>query len=99
MDLLSTMGDVLIRQPLWALLPAVVFVAAGLALRSRVVIGTAAIWGLYAGYEELMRLRILCSGECNIRIDLLVIYPFLLLLSGMALVWIGKTLLGTARRS
>ena len=28
-----------------------------------------------------MKLRILCSGECNIRVDLLLIYPFLLLVS------------------
>jgi hypothetical protein len=26
-----------------------------------------------------MKLRWFCSGECNIRIDLLLIYPFLLL--------------------
>jgi len=28
-------------------------------------------------YELGMRWRWLCSGECNIRIDLLVIYPLL----------------------
>jgi len=44
----------------------------------------AAAWGLYAGYEYLMHLRVLCSGECNIRIDLLVIYPLLIVLTVVA---------------
>lgn len=34
-------------------------------------------WLSYAGYEFLMYQRILCSGDCNIRIDLLLIYPAL----------------------
>jgi len=41
-------------------------------------------WLLYSGYEYLMLLRILCSGECNIRIDLLLIYPLLLSVSAYA---------------
>jgi len=31
-----------------------------------------------------MRLRWLCTGECNIRVDLLLIYPVLLVISGVA---------------
>lgn len=38
----------------------------------------AGAWVLYAGYELLMFLRVLCPDECNIRIDLLVPYPVLL---------------------
>jgi hypothetical protein len=34
---------------------------------------------LYGIYEYLMYLRVLCSGECNIRVDLLLIYPILLI--------------------
>jgi hypothetical protein len=34
---------------------------------------------LYALYEFGMKRRCLCSGECNIRIDLLVLYPVLLI--------------------
>lgn len=41
-------------------------------------------WLLYSGYEYLTQLRILCSGECNIRIDLLLIYPLLLSVSAYA---------------
>jgi hypothetical protein len=33
-----------------------------------------------------MKLRVLCSGECNIRVDLLVLYPALFLVSLAAIV-------------
>jgi hypothetical protein len=36
------------------------------------------MWSGYAVYEYLMASRVLCSGECNIRVDLLVIGPILL---------------------
>lgn len=45
----------------------------------------AAIWLLYGLYETGIRLRLLCSGECDIRIDLLVIYPLLAAVSVIAL--------------
>jgi hypothetical protein len=35
-------------------------------------------WLLYAPYEFLMYARVLCSGECNIRVDLLLLWPLLL---------------------
>jgi len=41
---------------------------------------------VYAAYEWLVQGRILCSGECDIRIDLLVLYPALLGLSCLAVV-------------
>jgi len=49
--------------------------------RMALALATAALWGLYGIYESLMYARILCSGECNIRVDLLLIYPLLLLMS------------------
>ncbi len=39
----------------------------------------------YVPYEYAMKLRILCSGECNIRVDLLLIYPVLAVSSLVAL--------------
>ncbi len=36
------------------------------------------LWLAYSLYELGMRLRWLCSGECNIRVDLLLIYPVLI---------------------
>jgi hypothetical protein len=41
----------------------------------------AALWSAYAAYEYLMYTRVLCSGECNIRVGLLLIYPALLISS------------------
>jgi hypothetical protein len=42
-------------------------------------VGGGVAWLLYAAYEVGMKQRWLCTGECNIRIDLLAIYPLLLL--------------------
>jgi len=50
--------------------------------RRKIIPGVAAIlWTAYAVYEHLMYVRILCTGECNIRVDLLLIYPLLLLVT------------------
>jgi hypothetical protein len=43
----------------------------------------AVAWLLYAAYEYLMYARVLCSGECNIRVDLLLLWPALLAVSLM----------------
>jgi hypothetical protein len=45
----------------------------------RVTIGAGVAWLSYAFYEFAMKQRWLCSGECNIRIDLLAIYPALVI--------------------
>ena len=49
-------------------------------------IATGTLWMVYSIYEYLMYTRVLCSGECNIRIDLLVIYPLLIGLSVVSIV-------------
>ena len=46
------------------------------------------LWLAYAVYETLMAMRLLCSGECNIRVDLLLAYPVLLAATLVAL-WRG----------
>jgi hypothetical protein len=43
-----------------------------------VAVGAGLAWLLYGLYEMGMKQRWLCTGECNIRIDLLIIYPVLL---------------------
>ena len=68
----------LIEYPLLAAVVGGALMALGRWKRRRAVVGAGALWLLYAAYETGMRLRWLCSGECNIRIDLLVIYPLLL---------------------
>jgi hypothetical protein len=69
-----------------AALLGLLFLAAAWKSRRPIIAATALAWLSYAGYETAMRLRWLCSGECNIRVDLLVIYPVLLVMSIVALV-------------
>ena len=52
----------------------------------RTGVATGILWIVYSIYEYGMYLRILCSGECNIRIDLLVIYPLLIGLSVVSVI-------------
>jgi hypothetical protein len=69
-----------------ALVPAVLFLLLYRVSRRRFVAGAALAWLLYAAYEYGMRRRWLCTGECNIRVDLLLLYPALLVLSAAAAV-------------
>ncbi len=41
----------------------------------------AALWFAYLSYEGLIYFRVLCKGECNIRVDLLLLWPFLFVVS------------------
>jgi hypothetical protein len=71
--------------PWLALMPAFGFLFAYVKTKQTLTWITALIWLAYFGYEQAMQLRILCSGECNIRVDLVLIYPVLLILSVTAL--------------
>ena len=64
-------------------IPIALFFAIAMALgwrngRRRGFLVLALMWLAYSGYEYLMYKRVFCSGECNIRVDLLLIYPALL---------------------
>ncbi len=80
MDIGIVLG-VFIAWPLMALLPAVLFAAVYIRCKRRVAMLASLAWLAYFPYERAMKLRILCSGECNIRVDLLLLYPLLMLLS------------------
>ena len=75
-----------IDQPWLALIPAAFFLLLLAASRSRWSLIAAVMWVGYAVYEYGMKARILCSGECNIRIDLLLVYPLLIIVSGAAVI-------------
>ena len=77
MDLLSAMA-IFIEYPLLAAAVGVVLVGAGRRTHRRTAVAMGVVWLGYALYEFGMKQRWLCSGECNIRIDLFVIYPALL---------------------
>ncbi len=84
---------ILIEYPFLAGSIGLVLVGLGRWARRKIVVGVGLIWLVYAVYETGMQQRWLCSGECNIRIDLLLIYPLLLVVSAVA----GLSLLRAAR--
>ncbi len=84
MALLGFLGNLFIPHPWLALVPALVFLALYRWSGRGVVALAAGAWLLYAAYECALYLRWLCSGECNIRVDLLLLYPILLVLSLVA---------------
>ena len=76
--------SVLIAYPWLAAVLGAFFVFPGWRRRRWGVVTVGVIWVLYAAYETGMQQRWLCTGECNIRVDLLLIYPTLLLASAGA---------------
>jgi hypothetical protein len=77
---------IFVAAPILALAPALLFALVYWRRRRRPVLVAAIAWCAYFFYEEAMRRRILCTGECNIRVDLLLVYPVLLALSLAAVV-------------
>ena len=72
---------ILIIFPLGAAIIGAFYIRMFLKLKNITAIFTGVLWVLYSIYENLMYTRVLCTGECNIRIDLLLIYPVLIVLS------------------
>ena len=84
---------------LWlALIPAVVFLVLYRASQRRLVAGAAIVWLIYALYEYAMRRRWLCTGECDIRVDLLLLYPLLVFVSIVAGI-VAVRAMGRGRRT
>ena len=76
----------LIGLPLLAALFGLLIVACFKLAHRYLLLATGTLWVAYGIYEYLMQIRVLCSGECNIRVDLLLIYPVLLALTLASLV-------------
>ena len=85
MDMLFRNMAVLIEHPLLAAVPGAVFVALFAVSRKLLVLIAAVAWLAYLPYEYAMKLRLLCSGDCDIRLDLMVLYPALLIISVVGL--------------
>ena len=77
MDRLVSAMAIFIKYPVLAAAIGVVLVGLGRRSHRRVAVSVGIVWLLYALYEFGMKQRWLCTGECNIRVDLLVIYPAL----------------------
>ncbi len=82
---------IFIYWPFLALILAAVFGVLYFRCRRPVVLVATLAWLAYFPYEQAMKLRILCSGECNIRVDLLLFYPILVLLTIWAIIAFFKT--------
>lgn len=65
--------------PYMALVMAVILALLYWRFKRKTSLLAASLWLSYFVFELLNFLRITCSGECNIRFDLLIIYPLLLL--------------------
>ena len=72
---------IFIAYPWAALVWAAAFAILHTRRGGRTLAVTAGAWLLYGLYEYMMYFRIWCSGDCNIRVDLLLIYPVLILLA------------------
>ena len=86
---MNCLASFLVAKPLNILLVAVVFLSAYLALRvlgigrnPRWLLIASAAWGLYSAWEWLVQVK---TPEADIRVDLLVMWPMLALLSAWAL--------------
>jgi hypothetical protein len=77
---------ILITHPELALLPALLLFGLYRLAHRPLALWVAVAWLLYGVYEYGMKRRVLCSGECDIRVDLLAIYPALAVSSVSALV-------------
>jgi hypothetical protein len=78
--------NLLMGHPVLALVPSLGFFVLALNTRRLTVAFAAIGWTLYAVYEEAMRLHVFCARGCNIRLDLVLIYPVLIALSIAGLV-------------
>ena len=79
MEKLFGVMAIFIAYPLLPAVVGVILMGLGLRARRRTAVVVGVLWLVYALYETGMKQRWLCTGECNIRVDLLLIYPLLLL--------------------
>ena len=89
MKQLLSMMAIFIQYPWLAALVGLALLGLGRGRRAAAVAGV--VWLLYAVYETGMKQRWLCSGECNIRVDLLLVYPLLLVLTVIGVVSLLRT--------
>ncbi len=74
------MGVFVIFPP-GSFIPGALYLRLFILLKIKTALLTVILWMAYPVYEYLICTRILCTDESNIRIDLLLIYPLLLVLS------------------
>jgi hypothetical protein len=75
-----------IQWPLLTVVPGLIFLGLYRTSGKRWPAIAGVLWLVYGVYELGMQQRWLCTGECNIRVDLLLIYPLLAVVSLAGLV-------------
>lgn len=88
---LKAMGAVFIANPIFAIVPVIIYFGLFAVSKKFSVLLASLLWLAYLSYEYAIKLRILCSGECNIRVDLLLIYPLLLVVSIVAIIAFARS--------
>ena len=73
----------LIIFPFGATIVGTLYIRMFLKLRTKLSMLTGILWILYSIYEYLMYIRVLCTGEYNIRVDLLLIYRRIRIISAI----------------
>ena len=77
---------IFIEYPLLAAAIGLLLVALGRWMHRGLTIAAGVMWLLYSLYEFAIKQRWLCRGDCDIRADLIFIYPVLFLVSVAAIV-------------
>src|SRR5919109_2775743 len=86
MDTIFGIMAVFLEYPIVPAIIGLLLFGLGRLTHQRTATTVVVVWLLYSLYEFGMKQRWLCSGECNIRVDLLVIYPILLIILLVALI-------------
>jgi hypothetical protein len=86
MDLIFRVMGVFIEYPLLAAAIGVLLVGLGRIMHRGLAMTAGVMWLIYSLWEFAIKKRWLCRGDCDIRADLLFIYPVLLVGSVAAVV-------------
>jgi len=78
--------SVFITIPWLAAIPAAVFYWLYHRFRLKIVLAAALLWAAYLLYELAIFSGLLCEEDCNIRVDLLIVYPLLAVMSFFAII-------------
>jgi hypothetical protein len=78
MDLIFRVMGVFIEYPLLAAAIGVLLVGLGRIMHRGLAMTAGVMWLIYSLWEFAIKKRWLCRGDCDIRADLLFIYPVLL---------------------
>ena len=90
MDWVFRAMAVFIEHPLLAAVIGILLVTLGRVLHRGLATAAGVMWIMYSLWEFAIKQRWLCRGDCDIRADLIFIYPLLILGSVAAVVGLVK---------